>query len=247
MSKSMQLFDAPPAYSHLPPAAPILDNVCCITLDGLDRVCLIGCSPQLVDPLRNTILVAWGEIQSESFIDDDIFEFKLRGSPWIAHGTDAVLSRRLLVGILRTMAEQGWSLAQASKTGKDSTEKDTLYFERDTPDPNVQLVAVTFNMGDRIRVFDMLHLVPHVKSAILAQWTPGIDFERSYHGAHEFKLNGFPWFARTKDEVVMFRLLCTQIVANMKAQGFKFYGAIQSTSSTVSDAWFFRSCGGSLQ
>ncbi|KAF9163465.1 hypothetical protein DFQ26_002483 [Actinomortierella ambigua] len=240
MSKSSKFVDAPPAYSPLPPAAPMQGSVCCISLDSTDRLRLVGCSPQLVEPIRDTIKATWGEIQVESLVGG-AYEFKLLGNPWAGQGKSSVSSRRLVMAVLCAMAKQGWSLSLASNSSKIDLDKDTLYFERATPDPNIRLAAVSFNMVDRIRVIDMPSLVPFVKSAIVAQWEPGIDAERIYYEAHEFKLVGFPWHPRYNEEAVMSRMLCAQIFANLRAQGYILYGSLNSSFAAAGlDTWIFR-------
>ena len=39
---------------------------------------------------------------------DDEQSFKLKGNPWLSNHEDAVRSRRLMCGILETMAAMGW-------------------------------------------------------------------------------------------------------------------------------------------
>ncbi|KAF9163470.1 hypothetical protein DFQ26_002488 [Actinomortierella ambigua] len=241
---------APPAYSTIPPAAQMQFSVCCISLNMSDRIRLLGCPAQIVPPIREAIKSAWGQIQSESSYCG-AHEFKLLGNPWYGQSQDAVYARRLLTALLRTMAQCGWNLLQASDVSKKPHDKDTMFFESAVaPDPDAQLFAVSFNMSDRIRVIDAPAFMPFVKTAVQAQWKYGIQEERDYYGSKELKLRGNPWFA-SGDEAVLARMLCAQICANIRAQGFKLYASVDISVGTDKghdlETWVFRRVGPSWQ
>ncbi|KAG0227883.1 hypothetical protein BGW42_002537 [Actinomortierella wolfii] len=215
-----------------------------------DRIRLLGCPAQLVQPIRDAIKTSWGQIQSEASYCG-AHEFKLLGNPWYGQSQDAVYSRRLLTALLRTMAQWGWNLIQASDVSKKAQDKDTLFFESAMPDPEAQLFAVSFNMSDRIRVIDAPAFMPFIKTAVQAQWKYGIQEERDYYSAKEIKLRGNPWYSNG-EEAVYARMLCAQICANIRAQGFKLYASVDISSGTGEkgldlETWVFRRVGPSWQ
>lgn len=71
------------------------------------------------------------------------------------------------------MARAGWSLIHATDVSQKDDDKDTLFFEFKTPDPDVEMFTVSFNKSDRIRVLDAPSMMLLVKQAIAAQWKYG--------------------------------------------------------------------------
>jgi len=232
------------SQSKLPPAANENIEVCSISFNQQDRVRLIGLPLTVVGEMRNTITNYWGPIQSEK----DYFgthEFKLKGYPWVGQGEDAVSSRRLLAGILTTMAAYGWNLLQAADVSKKPYDKDTLFFEKGVPDPDAHLFAMSFNMRDRIRIIDAPSFLPCVVDAVRKYWPAGIQDQSDYCGAIELKLSGNPWWP-DGSECVYGRMLLCQILANIRANGYKLYGSIDISSGNKGmdlESWIFRKVG----
>ncbi len=132
---------------------------------------------------------------------------------------------------------------------KKPGDKDTLFFENGTPDPEVQMFALTFNMGDRIRVIDAPNMMPYVRKAVETQWRHGIQNERDYHGSQELKLSGNPWWPSGTDAVLS-RMLLNQILANLRAVGFKLYGSVDVSLGAEGrdlESWVFRRVGPAWQ
>lgn len=219
-------------------------QVCSISLNMTDRIRLIGLPIDVINSMRTAITHSWGSIQNES----DYYsthEFKLRGNPWHGQGEDAVHSRRLLAAILRTMATFGWNLLQAADVSKKPHDKDTLFFEKGMPDPDVSLFAMSFNMQDRIRIIDAPSFAACVKDAIQRRWHNGIQKERNYCGSIEFKLSGRPWYPNGS-ECVSGRMLLCQIIANIRAYGYKLYGSVDISIGHEGmdlESWIFRKVG----
>jgi len=127
-SSTKQDTNLPPSYGSLTPVQTNAVRICSISLTGRDKIRLIG-TPTALSPLvRSSILSSWGTIRKESNYAGS-HEFKLSGSPWRSQGPDAVRSRRLLNGILYTMAKAGWDLVQATDVSQRERDKDTLFFE----------------------------------------------------------------------------------------------------------------------
>lgn len=236
------------SYEKLRPAEYEGIEVCSISLNMADRIRLIGLPVNVVDAMRTAISNSWGKIQNEGDYHS-AYEFKLKGYPWYGKGDDSVLSRRLLAAVLKTMAQFGWNLLQAADVSKKPDDKDTLFFEKGTPDPDADLFAMSFNMGDRIRIIDAPSFVDCVKSAVQSQWHDGIQDQRDYYGSIEFKLSGKPWYP-TGSESVHGRMLLCQIIANIRAKGYKLYGSIDISIGNDGmdlESWIFRRVGEAWQ
>ncbi|KAG0000575.1 hypothetical protein BGZ80_010681 [Entomortierella chlamydospora] len=213
-----------------PPVAYVL-RVCCINLNGTDRIRLIATPPTLVDPIRQTILACWGPIQKEGNFAG-AHEYKLLGNPWDGGGVEAVNSRKLLIGLLRTMAQHGWNLIQASDVSKKQYDKDSLFFEGSMVPVvgQVDMFSISFHGTDRIRLIDVPpFIIPLVKGAIQAQWRKGIQSSTLFFKAHEFKLNGNPFWGDGED-VVLTHVMLAQILSTLREQGYKLYSSANINS-----------------
>lgn len=237
------------SYEKLRPAEYDGIQVCSISLNWTDRIRLIGLPVDVITSMRTAITSSWGPIQNESDYYST-YEFKLKGNPWYGQGEDSVQCRKLLAAILRTMAQFGWNLLQAADVSKKPDDKDTLFFEKGVPDPDVDLFAMSFNMRDRIRLIDAPSFAPLcIKNAIQSQWPNGIQDQRDYNGSIEFKLSGNPWFP-DGSECVHGRMLLCQVIANIRAQGYKLYGSIDITIGNKGmdlESWIFRRVGQAWQ
>lgn len=240
---------APPDYLF----EAVLPRVCCITLNETDKIRLLGVPSILVDPIRNAISSSWGQIQSEQTYFG-AHEFKLLGTPWRGQGTDSVTSRTLIVSILRTMAVNGWNMIQAADVSKKEHGKDALFFE--TIDPSlgvvmpdeVDMFAMSFNSSDKLRIIGNVptSIVTAVKQAIQTQWPSGIQQEGTHLRAHEIKLRGNPWRPHGA-ETVYSRMFLSQLLANIRAQGFKLYTSVDIShgheEKRETESWVFRRVG----
>lgn len=207
-----------------------------------DRLRLLACPTEVIPVIRESIQATWGKIQDERAYHGS-HEFKLKGYPWYGQGDDAVASRRLLASILTAMARQGWNLLQSTDVSKKEGDKDSLFFERATAiDADASLFAVSFNMGDRIRVIDAPGFFPYIKEAVVSKWPSGIQNEREYHGSMEVKLYGHPFYP-TGSDAVHSKLVLAQIIANFRAVGYKLYASVDISYGTEGrdlESWIFR-------
>ncbi|KAF9110862.1 hypothetical protein BGX27_005779 [Mortierella sp. AM989] len=241
---------APPSYGSLTPIQSSSIRICTISLLDKNKIRLIGTPPPLTPLLRSTIITCWGTILDESNYSG-AHEFKLSGAPFRGEGPDLVRSRRLLLGLLYTMARAGWDLLQATDVSRREQDNDTLFFEyagsiggssssSGTVTPGgidaaglreVELFAVSFNRTDRIRVISQqspeatFRMMELIKQAVASQWKYGIQSEKDYCGAMEIKLQGNPFGARG-DQSVYARMMQAQMIANFRAEGFKLYTSI---------------------
>ncbi|KAG0353821.1 hypothetical protein BC939DRAFT_472769 [Gamsiella multidivaricata] len=242
----------PPSYSAYQPTQYLQSpRVCCITLNECDKLRLIGTPPELSHQIRQAIATSWGRIQREANYSG-AHEFKLMGNPWLGQGIEAVRSRRLLTGVLRTMAQNGWNLIQAADVSKKQGDKDSLFFESVSQATGivdvgaVEMFAMSFNRTDRIRLIDAPADIPAlIKHAVQTQWKFGIQQEQIYDTSYEFKLRGNP-FVPCGVEAVVSRMMLSQILANLRAIGFKLYASVDISVGTEGqdvESWVFRRVG----
>lgn len=219
-------------------------QVCCISLSKNDRIRLIGLPADVTNEIRNAIIGSWDPIVREGDYYGS-YEFKLKGDPWCGHGEQAVDSRRLLAAVLKTMAQFGWNLLQSTDISKKIDDTDTMFFEKGIPDPDADLFALSFNLDDRIRIIDAPSMNVCVEDALSSQWPNGIKHKRDYNGAIEFQLSGRPWTA-TGSQTVQSRMLLCQLLANVRAKGYKLYGTVHISTGGEGrdlDSWVFRRVG----
>ncbi|KAG0259243.1 hypothetical protein BGZ95_004736 [Linnemannia exigua] len=246
---------APPSYSKLPaPHYLQSPRVCCITLNEGDKIRLIGVPTELVAHLRAGINRSWtGKISREQDYNG-AHEFKMHGNPWVAYGIDHVPARRLILEVFRIMAKHGWNLVQSADVSKKHMDKDSLFFE--TVDPNsvtgldlqqVDMFCISFGSSDKLRVIEgSQEVVAVVRQAIQAQWKHGIQRDEVRETAQEFKLVGTPWYP-SGDETVLSRMMLSQVLANLRALGYKLYTSVDistgSGDNRDTDSWVFRRVG----
>jgi len=65
-----------------------------------------------------------------------------------------------------------------------------------------QHACLTLNWSDRLRLIQFpAPIIDAVRQAILASWHRGIQKEKEYGGAYEFKVGGNPWFGQGVESV----------------------------------------------
>jgi hypothetical protein len=65
-----------------------------------------------------------------------------------------------------------------------------------------QHACLTLNWNDRLRLIRFPEpIIDTVRQAILTSWHRGLQNERPYAGAYEFKLSGNPWFGQGVEAV----------------------------------------------
>ncbi|KAG0032468.1 hypothetical protein BGZ81_010815 [Podila clonocystis] len=102
-----------------------------------------------------------------------------------------------------------------------------------------RVCVITLNESDKIRLIATpLELVSAVRQAIYNGWGK-IQREQDYAGAHEFKLDEYPWRGDGKQSVMCRRLL-TYILRNMAAHGWNLIQAVDMSKKQMDkDSLFF--------
>ena len=68
-------------------------------------------------------------MQSHFLLTNNVYEVKLRGTPWRAEGTETMAVRRLLLIMLEVLEEHGWTVYASTDQkngGEKHTETDTV-------------------------------------------------------------------------------------------------------------------------
>lgn len=140
------------------------------------------------------------------------------------------------------MASIGWNLIQSTDVSKREGDKDSLFFEKSTADPDARLFVVSFNQSNRIRLIDAPDFMPCIVDACTEYWIKGIEEETEQNGCNELKLKGSPWYPIAEDAVRSKLVLC-KVLANFRSLGYKLYASVDlsyGTEGTDLETWVMR-------
>ncbi|KAJ3181344.1 hypothetical protein HDU85_003658 [Gaertneriomyces sp. JEL0708] len=224
--------------SHTPASASSSSypGFCCISLHEGDKLRILNFPAALVDPFRYVLQTAWHRgIQSEKDYGGS-YQFKMKGYPWYGAGEDSVGARRLVSGIMQYMYRSGWELYVRTDVSRKHWDKDTFIFRHTArTDPAALFCSMAFNRTDRIRLIDAPEdMVSAVRACLAQSWTKGVSTEQIYHGAHEFKLNGTPWYASGKDTVST-RALVMRLLETLDRMNWDVYASVDVMSTGNND------------
>ncbi|KAL7751002.1 hypothetical protein RI367_003582 [Sorochytrium milnesiophthora] len=225
----------------LPDYSPHAD-LCCISLNRTDTIRVIEAPQELHWHIGAAVAACWSKgIQREGMYSD-AYELKLNGNPWWGHQSESVSSRRLLMGVLSTMAQHGWRLFASANIGRVHNHKSSLMFERAMPVPNVSIFAVTFHLHDRLRVIGADQAVVNaIRDAIRQRWR--IESEQMVDSAVEFKMHGCLWPCQDANAVYV-RATLMQLLGALLRLDYKLYATIDvatgSDRQQNAGNWFFR-------
>ncbi|CAF0936190.1 unnamed protein product [Adineta steineri] len=83
-----------------------------------------------------------------------------------------------------------------------------------------QHACLTLNMTDRLRLIQFpTPIIDIIRQGILSSWRHGIQKEKNYAGAYEFKLRGTPWFGQGV-EAVQSRFMMMSVLSALHHQGW---------------------------
>ncbi|KAF4726303.1 hypothetical protein FOZ62_001286 [Perkinsus olseni] len=160
-------------------------------------------------------------------------EFVLKGRPFGslgANGEDSVKIRRMLVAMCAQIEKgTGYRMVHSLALSAGKATKSSLIFrhyESSREYGEVTYVGLSLNDIDDVRLMwpPWAALDETVKDTLRAAvrdgWPRGIQREREYGGAHEWKLSGRPWDAHGT-ETVDSRILVGRMLKGMWALGFE--------------------------
>ncbi|KZV92012.1 hypothetical protein EXIGLDRAFT_718798 [Exidia glandulosa HHB12029] len=105
-----------------------------------------------------------------------------------------------------------------------------------------QYACLTLNMSDLLRCISFPDAtIGLIRETINNSWPRGIQGERDYYGAHEFKLKGNPWYGQVAEAVPSRQLMCALLSALYHA-GWQLVASTDVTKKSYDkDSLFFRS------
>lgn len=169
------------------------------------------------------------------------WEFKLRGTPWVPSGEDAIHARRLVREIFAALYAAGWVLYISTDLSRQQTDKDTLLFRHQDPPPAPsEWFAMSFSKTDRVRIVEAPPHVANKLAQALQSWTQA---RRPYLGADEVKLLGAPFMA-SGSETMEARKVVIALAGALEQCGFSIYASIDQKSGgshgEETDTWYLR-------
>ena len=124
-----------------------------VSLNKQDRIRLIGAEDNLVSVVRDVLQTSWTRgIQNEENYHQS-WEFKLRGTPWWASGTEAVDSRFLIAKLIEILQSYGWFVVAAIDSSRKISDKSSLVFTKSQP-LRSPVFCLSLNESDKIRLIN---------------------------------------------------------------------------------------------
>ena len=194
----------------------------CLAPGGYDKLILLKHNQSHIEVIKEAIATAWRPgIQRQKTAQacgEYLEEFKLSGNPWYSSGDESTGARELLGVIIQKMQNLGWKLHAAIniKGGTDS-----LFFIQSIPQPTSSGI-ISFNRQDRLRLIgfnDSSTVQDSVFECILNNYQSSEPEVRSYYGAVEFKLEGYP-FHCSGTSAIKTRRLVSKVLQKMQSIGW---------------------------
>ncbi|KAF4626030.1 hypothetical protein G7Y89_g12131 [Cudoniella acicularis] len=235
-----------PAFTQeaTPSYAPFRTSFASLSLHRTDRIRLLQFPPSDIEAIRGIIQRSWSNGIQDQRPYSVSYEFKLYGNPWRGQGSDAIPARTLMRDIFAHLFSQGWILHASTDISKKEFDKDTMLFRKQqTPPPDSEWIAISFNQSDRLRLIgapqdlrvDMQNLLRQMRLLQSEDWK-----DRRLN-AYEFKIYGRPWFP-TGEETMSTRLLLLKMLEVLENRGWSLYASVDQSngSENVSetDSWY---------
>ena len=200
------------------PSVPIF----CLAPGGYDKLILLKHNSSHIEVIKEAIATAWRPgIQRQKTVQscgEDLEEIKVNGNPWFSSGEESTGARHLLGVIIQKMQNLGWKLHGAVniKGGTDS-----LFFIQSIPQPTSSGI-ISFNRQDRLRLIgfnDSSTVKDSIHQCILANYQSEEPSVQDYYGAHEYKLQGYP-FHCSGTAAIKTRRLVSKLLQKMQSIGW---------------------------
>ena len=216
-----------------------------LSLHMTDKIRLLQFPSADIISIREIIQTKWPlGIQDERMYAKS-HEFKLRGNPWNAHGSDGIPARILMRSLLAHLYGKGWILTASTDVSRKQSDKDTLMFRKQVEPPLAKSMwmAISFSHSDRLRLMGagddlIMALRGMLKVMGLLQDESWKDRARD---AYEFKLYGSPWWP-TGESTMATRLLLLKMVEMLEKFGWSLYASVDQnnghTEFSETDSWY---------
>ena len=222
-----------------------------ISMNSTDYLRVLNLGTEEVGMIRSTIRSYWPRgVQAEG-AKAGYYEFKLNGTPWWADGTDAVASRLMMSHLFEAMKAVGWEVHAALDVSRKLNDKSVIVLRSCTPSQDKHM-CISFNEANKVHILNSTEMVRPLRDT-LAHWHAGIQKEQNYGGAHEFRMNRYPWSG--SHDISCGVVLATDILRTMHRHGWKLLCGADTSAKTITernhqnntsttysvdvDAWFF--------
>lgn len=137
---------------NMPPGQPSPQQFT-ISFNSYDLLRMIAAPDSIVSAVRDIIQNTWLKgIQKESRYAGS-WEFKLKGTPWWASGTEAVESRFLVLKVMESLQAYGWSPVTAIDSSRKDSDKSALLFRQSQPRQS-PFFCISLNESDKLRIIN---------------------------------------------------------------------------------------------
>ena len=207
-----------------------------------------GLEEQLMNGIKNTTGVSKyvllysnsGKTTSKVVLED---------GGWMATGREAILTRQLLLQMIKISQANRYELVTNMDIKGTS---DSLMFQyRESPSGiSNNFMIISLNGEDKLRLIhdpstDELYqrfLEATIEEVIKEFWHLGLKSSKVKEGCHQFKLEGYPWWANGEDAVES-RFLIANLIAKMKSIGWEVHGTLDVSRKLQDKSVFiFRQC-----
>ena len=186
-----------------------------LSLNSTDCLRVLNLGTEEVGMIRSIIKSYWPRgVQAEG-AKAGYYEFKLKGTPWWADGTDAVASRLLMSHLFEAMKAVGWEVHASLDVSRKLRDKSVIVLRSCTPSQDKH-ICISFNETDKIRILNSTEMVGPLR-ATMSKWR--VDREQDYGGSYEFTMRGNPWGGSADRPFGV--VMATDILRTMHRHGWK--------------------------
>lgn len=210
-----------------------------VSLKKTDLIRVVNAPAFINELVRSAITTGWClEIQQEQAIVNS-YEFKLKGNPWTGDSNEAVFSKRLVNKMIEIFKQNSFDLCSICDLSYDCDKVSTFFFNRASAQASVppKILSMSLNQGDKIRIIDdKCDFGAIVRDCLAKNWIKGIQAEKEYFSAYEFKLNGNPFLGNSQ-ELVDFNIFVLVLLdyINKKFKNIKFIGGADLSAKYIKE------------
>lgn len=219
------------------PRFPVL----CVSPGGVDKLAIVRGCDYVIAAVKESIKEVWPYgIQNEKVDEvgiDKVHEFKLRGNPWQGEGEESTACRKLILQVIGSLGKVKWRLLTSTNLKGATDALFFIYDENHYISPE-DLAILSLNRNDRLRLINFDYGIRDVvRATILRFFQTKEPDERTYHGAIEFKLKGYPFCCSGSEAVAARQFLCRLLEA-LRNNGWCVYTTVD-ISRKVTDKSVF--------
>uniref|UniRef100_A0A1I8AFV0 SIR2_2 domain-containing protein n=1 Tax=Steinernema glaseri TaxID=37863 RepID=A0A1I8AFV0_9BILA len=234
-----RLYDNSTLFFHrvTPPSASF--TMSCLSISQSDKFQLINAPESLYQALTTAV----GSLRQSSDVADNCYVLKMHGNLWDNNNyEESTEARLLLLNVFRSFRREGYSFFGTVNTKGTA---DSIFFIRmDTSLPSEGYCIVSLNSDDRLRLIECPEpLIQMTETLLSTRWPGGIQKINREGACVEFKMTGYPWRARTREDAVTTRLFLTELLKEGVAMGWAVLAALDISRKVQDKAIFImRSC-----